>query len=484
MNSMQIATASHQQLAQIRALAKARIDFFGHAILGYQITPFHSAMLSHQLSTPDSMVLAPRGGGKSTVCDIVYCLWRLVNNPNLRICIASKSEGQAVTFLSEIKQHIAENRDFIAVFGDLKGSRWNDNEIIIKTRSKIMKEPSIVALGAGGGIVGRHFDIIIGDDLVDLENSRTDIQRHKVKEWFYSVLRPTLEPDGEIRIIGTRYHPDDLYGHFAYRDKKTGEYRDPRIGPHVLVVPAIKQRVVLDEKGNETLIEESFWPEKFTLKFLQETRAASGSAIFALQYQNDASVVTEGYIRLDDLEPYIWTHRRDWEDKGLIIFQGVDPAISQKTTADYFAHQTIGVDRETGDIYDLARFKGRLSFHEQVDYIVRAAQEWEPVAIGIENNAYQDALAQEVARHFWMPVLPLRTKLDKVMRTKIFSAITEQHRLHLSPNSTSLMENLVNMPNVQHDDEFDALYLACEAAKHSMLDQNHFAVLPTNFLRR
>ena len=41
----------------------------------------------------------------------------------------------------------------------------------------IKKEATVSALGASGAVVSKHFDIIIGDDLVGFENARTEAQR-------------------------------------------------------------------------------------------------------------------------------------------------------------------------------------------------------------------------------------------------------------------------------------------------------------------
>ena len=87
----------------------------------------------------------------------------------------------------------------------------DDREFTVNKRSIIKKEATLTALGASGAVISKHFDVIIGDDLVGLENARTEKQRSNLKEWFYSSLFPTLEPDGEIHILGTRYNPLDLY---------------------------------------------------------------------------------------------------------------------------------------------------------------------------------------------------------------------------------------------------------------------------------
>lgn len=473
---------------QIAAICKQRIDFFIYTVLGYKITPFHSSMLSFQLKTPHSMNLCPRGGGKSTILDIAYVLWRLVLNPNIRIAIVSASQGQAETFLREIKQHIEYNDKFRSLFGNMVGTLWNNTEIILANRTKIMKEPTIAVYGAEGAITGYHFDLIICDDLVTEKNSRTEAQREKVKTWFYTTLMPTLEPDtGELRVIGTRYHEDDLYGWLAGKDEE-GEFNDDYIGPHVNVVPAIQEtftvdangEVLADKDGNPIANEESFWPEKFPLEKLKQIRKKSGSSIFLLQYQNDAHRRSGGVINPDDLDKAI--AKTLPEISSMRIFMGVDPAISLKKRADYFAVQVIGVDQDN-HIWDLYNYKGKLSFEQQIQKVTEIAQQWGPEVIGVEAVAYQAALAEQVAKNQWLNVEPINTKLDKAARTQIFSAVTEQRRLHLRPQSTGLYRTIVDMPNVEHDDDFDAMYIAVEVAKKRVLTGVIAGWVPNSFRR-
>lgn len=133
-------------------------------------------------------------------------------NPDIRIMIGSKTQTQASAFLKEIRTHFEQNVNLIRIFGDWKKSRdnvWNDKEFTVNRRTVIKKEATVSALGASGAVVSKHFDIIIGDDLVGFENARTEAQRKVLKEWFYSSLYPTLEPDGEIHILGTRYSPTE-----------------------------------------------------------------------------------------------------------------------------------------------------------------------------------------------------------------------------------------------------------------------------------
>lgn len=81
----------------------------------------------------------------------------------------------------------------------------------MSSRRRIAKEATVTAMGVGGPIISKHYDTIILDDIIDEENARTQEQREKMRVWYYKSLLPCLEPEGEIHILGTRYHPYDLY---------------------------------------------------------------------------------------------------------------------------------------------------------------------------------------------------------------------------------------------------------------------------------
>lgn len=482
----------------IRQMCIERFDFFCAFVLKYEVHDFHIKMMEHRLIRRRSLVLAGRGFGKSTILDVAWLLWKLVQMPNVRVCIASKTGDQAKAFLGEIKAHMERNDDFIAIFGNMRGNLWNENEITIATRTKIKKEPTITAVGAGAGIPGRHFDIIIGDDIVDEANSATPHQRDALRKWFYLTLSPTLEPDedAEFHIIGTRWNPDDLYGKLAKKDKQTGEYADEDFGPNVCVIPAIY--VVQDEEGKS--VEKSQWEVKFPVKTLQKIRRNMGIELFNLGYQNKAEITEGGIIKLENLEPYMWKGISTEmgtcygglgglrpPDEELIIFQGVDPAISLKQTADFFVHVTIGVSILDNHIYVLEVIKGRFTLQKQVEIIIGQNEKWNPRKIGIESIAYQQALVQAVLGEVnYLPVLEVRPRKDKTQRATVFSAFTERHEIHLHIGDIEMLECLVMMPSPEdgHDDLFDGIDIATEAAKTSVLAGTVVARVPNRHRRR
>jgi len=262
-----------------------RIDILAIEVLGKQVEPFHLALLKYQFEHPENLQLCFRGAGKSTVCTEIKTIHLLLKNPNLRILIASKTLQNACGFLKNIKAHFETNTRLEEIFGQYYDPRrvgkWDEREIEVLPRTIVAKEASVTCIGVEGTVVSKHYDVIISDDLVDEDNSRSKLQRDKTRTWFYNTLMPTLEPPdqeiehrGEHHMLGTRYHYDDLYGHLI----------DNELKEHHQIIPA------LDGNGR------SPWPKKFPPKWFAERRKRSGLIIFNCQYQchsDDTEFLTE-----------------------------------------------------------------------------------------------------------------------------------------------------------------------------------------------
>lgn len=425
----------------------------------------HKSIIANISTNKSTLDLAPRGFGKSTVGDVDYCITRILRDPNIRIMIGSKTQTQAEAFLKEIRTHFEQNTDLLRIFGDWKKSKdnvWNDREFTVNKRTIIKKEATVTALGASGAVISKHFDIIIGDDLVGLENARTERQRANLKEWFYSSLFPTLEPDGEIHILGTRYNPLDLYEDLI----KSGSY-------------AVNiQRALQTVEGKEC----SLWEDKFSVDKLKQIRADSGKIIFNMQYQNDTELA-KGKIFKAQYFRYYEEYKLDYDfqtAKVLIknaegierwikvrVYMGADLAISESENSnnDYFVLMMIGVD-EDRNVYVLEYIKERLSFNAQLNTIISYGRNKYPMVerVGVETVAYQKSLAQELRRLSLLPIININTSKDKVTRAMRRSANFENGKVFFREGMDDLEECLLLFPEVDHDDLFDGLDFAMTMA--------------------
>lgn len=432
-----------------------RIDILA-ILLGYELQPFHVAMLQFQMRHTDNLILAFRGAGKSTLCTVTKCIWYLLKDPNLRIVIASKTTSNAETFLREIKMQFETNERLQEVFGHYynarKCRRWNDREIDVAPRTKHTKEANVTCVGIEGTVVGRHFDVEFTDDLVDEQNARTLYMREQINKWYYSILDPTIEPPsaenpliGHRHRLGTRYHYDDQYGRWIADELKDRHF----------IVPA------LNDKG------QSPWPAKWPPQEFAKRKRRGGLIIFNAQYQCDTDAMKGEVFQYDDCIIVADGEMPDLDD--LRIFMGVDLAITEKETGDHFAICIIGIDK-VGNIYVLDFYDGQLRFGAQLKKIKDFAGKYDPIRIGIEINAFQRASAQALEDDEDEDALnigqlrKITTDRDKVTRAWKLTPLFEDHRVHFRKSCTPVRDQLVLFPNHRYKDLFDALDLAVQAS--------------------
>ncbi len=439
-----------------------RIDILAKEVLGMELKPFHYKLLLFIFKHPKTLNLIFRGAGKTTTGTILLAIWFLLKNPELRILIYSKTEGFSKAILSEIKGHFENNERLKEIFGPyydpLLCKKWDEKEIRVLPRKGLAKEGSITVIGVGGQVVGKHYDILLGDDVVDEENSATKLQRQKIVIWYYKSLDPTLEPPDEKvefrgihHMFGTRYHFDDLYGHLIKHELKN----------YHQIIKA------LNEKN------QSPWPEKYPPKFFLEKRKNQGLIIFNSQYQNDTEAMKGEIFSYDDcirLEPDEFPGSTD----GLRVFMGVDLAISEKESADKFAIVVLGFTPDRSHCYMLDWFEGHLRFSKQTAKIIEMAQRWEPIRIGLETNQYQDAQRQVLedankASHGRLEIrlAPIQTDIDKTARAWKRSPWFESGRTFFRAAQVLLVEHFVLFTGQKGTacDTFDAYDLAMRASE-------------------
>jgi len=440
------------ELIRRAVIERNRIDILAVMILGYEVQPFHLAMLIYQFAHPDNLQLVYRGAGKSTICTVVKAIHLLLKNPDLRILLASKTTSNAKSFLKEIKNHFEGNQRLADIFGEYydprRVSKWDEFEIEVLPRTKPYKEPSIACCGCDATIVSRHVDVIIADDLIDEENSRTRYMREKVRTWYYQTLEPCLEPPdsevehrGEYHRLGTRYHYDDLYGHLILNELKE----------HHQIIPA------LDEEGR------SPWPEKHTPAWFESKKEKSGTIIFNAQYQCDTEAMKGAVFQYDDCQII------DDADipRSLRIYQGTDLAVSEKETRDnaQFATVMIGLDI-SDNIYVLDYFLGYLSFPKQTKKALELYDTHDPIRSGVESNAYQKAFYQQVKHEDRnLRFIPIYTDKDKMTRALKLQPLFEGKRVFFRRNMAPLIDQFVLFPGYKLRDGLDAFDLAYRTSR-------------------
>ena len=93
-------------------------------------------------------------------------------------------------------------------------------------------------------------------------------------------------------------------------------------------------------------------------------------------------------------------HFKEAYPRNTKFYMGVDLAIAaSKSKGDYFVITTIACskDSQSKSIVNIYRDRG-LSFNQQLQKVIEYGEFFKPDLIVVENNAYQDALSQELKR--------------------------------------------------------------------------------------
>ena len=351
-------------------------------------------------------VMAPRNHAKSTCFTVVYPLWKIGNDPDVRILIVSNSSMQAQAFLREIKDKITKNKLYRQVFGDLfpadmksPGEKWTDQEIIVR-RNATHKDPTVSAMGAGGAILSKRADIIICDDILNLDNTRTVDQRAKIKQWYNEVLIPVLEPDGIMINVGTAWNLEDLL-HDQLKNKNYD----------------VRRRYKALLPSGQTL-----WPTRWPYEKLMQLKSEVGSVAFNKSYMNEAMSSEDSTFKPSWLERAKYFGRgrymkykldySQWDLGAMKVAIGVDLAISQKETADNTAFAVIG-ETKLGAKIPLWLEQGKFTFGQTQRKIIELANRYNPDIVVVENNGYQEALRRDLADNTSLPIVGYSTGGEK-----------------------------------------------------------------------
>ncbi len=165
---------------------------------------------------PHVLLLFHRHGIKSTIFNYIDNVCRLIKNPKLKGLIYSSTHLIAKSQLEATKQ-LLEHK-YLKNFGiNLKGNVWTKEYIRI-VGSEFAPADNTYTLETGGvdkTLTAKHYDFIKIDDVQNEVNSKFNLDRENVIEKFRGLFNLQKRDDKtnacEIFVIGTRYHPKDVY---------------------------------------------------------------------------------------------------------------------------------------------------------------------------------------------------------------------------------------------------------------------------------
>ncbi len=359
----------------------------------------------------------------------------------------------AKQFLAQIKREFEVNPILRQFFPDVIWEQpskdapvWSLDSGIILIRKSNPKEATIESWGlVDGQPTSKHFDRCIYDDVVTIENVRSQQMIEKTNEsWELSL---NLGAEGcARRYIGTRYHFNDTYKLIMERGAAT-------LRQHPCTVDGLTN-------GEPVLLSK---------EEIKDKRRQMGEYTFNAQMLCNPSIDSKHGFKKEWLQFHQATTFNN-----LNIYILIDPANEKKKSSDYTVMMVVGLGPDQ-NYYVLEITRDKLSLTERGDELFRLHRKYQPKTVAYEKYGMQADIAyiKDVMRrtNYNFKIVEVGGNLSKVDRISKLLPLFEQERVYL-PDScwktnyenktvnlvdSFINEEYLNFPVAVHDDMLDAL---------------------------
>jgi len=412
-----------------------------------------------------------RGFGKSTLMryNIAYWLFK-GKKPNFGdfdyvLIIQETSEMvdktiDAIAYLINNDEEEAPLKNYLEI---VRHTRGDTPELWVKNK-ELNKVFYIKGRGAGQAMRGIHIrgkrpNIIVCDDIENEKKQSTKESMEKLKDWFYGVVEPAVDENHyEMIFIGTPIHEDALLMDL----ERAPNWKFLKL-PIAEKFPCEKNEFV------------GSWEDRFTYNGLKEKyenlKSAGKENIFMQEYMLEVVPAGDKLYDIGKINKFKLEEIRNLYGR-LTYYISVDPAISEKESADYTSIAVIGIN-ENKDWFLVDGHFGRMKPNEMIDKIFEFYLRWKPFEVIIEGVAYQRILKPLIESQmfdrkvfFSIKMLNKNRTTSKLYVFKSFQPIVESMKFWIPEDYLdSFTEELLYEMNfitnkaikAKHDDLLDSI---------------------------
>ena len=487
---MAYASKHSETIREIRERAENDLTFFINLVAP-------SSMLGHiheevinwwtkEDAKDNQLVLLPRGHQKSRLLAF-RAAWWITKHPETTILYVSATAALAEKQLLAIK-NILDSPNYRRYWPEMinieegKREKWAVAEISVdhpKRKQEGVRDSTVFAVGLTTNTTGFHADVVCLDDIVVPANAYTEDGRDKVSS-AYSQLASIENPGAREWVVGTRYHPKDIYQTLMEMTEATfnedGDQEDEQ------EVYEVFQREV--ETNGEYL-----WPKQmrkdgkyfgYDDRIMARIKAKYvDTTQFFAQYYNNPNDAENAPISRDKFQYFDKSHLNvkegEWyfREKKLNVFAAIDFAFSLSSKADSTAIVVIGIDKESNIyILDIDRFKTD-RIVDYFNHLLELHNKWGFRKMRAEVTIAQQSIVRELKegyikpRGLYLSVDEHRPNRHQGTKEERMSAVLEpkydnMQVWHYKGGNCQILEEELILKHPPHDDVKDALTSAIE----------------------
>ena len=245
----------------------------------------HGRWMGEMLTGTGDMTLQGHRGSYKTTCLSVAIPVLLVTNPNRNIIFMRKTEDDVVEIVQQAKRILMSDsvqEIAYALYGKhISLAKQNATELDTNLKTKRTGAVQLQGLGTRGSLTGKHGDILITDDIVNLSDRISRAERERTKG-IYQELQNIRNRGGRIINTGTPWHKEDAF----------------------TLMPGIKRydcyQTGLVDKGALETLRQSMSPSLFAANY-ELRHIAAETALFGTppRFTEDASLLRDGIAHID-----------------------------------------------------------------------------------------------------------------------------------------------------------------------------------------
>ena len=238
---------------------------------------------SFLFATEDQTLLAHRGSYKTTDLAVAISLL-MVLFPNKTIIFLRKTDTDVIEIITQVAK-ILTSTEFLrlvfALYGTkLKLVKFNTTEIDTNLKTSARGTSQLLGMGIGASLTGKHADIVITDDIVNIKDRTSKAERERTKLQ-YQELQNVKNRGGRFINTGTPWHKDDAIN----------------LMPNVQRFDCYQTGLITKDQLKH--LQQSMSPSLFAANYELKHIADEDSLFDAPQYTDDVSLIYNGIAHID-----------------------------------------------------------------------------------------------------------------------------------------------------------------------------------------
>lgn len=183
--------------------------------LGYKdLTELHARWMHDMLTSAEDMTLQAHRGSYKTTCLCIVIALMMIKHRDKNIIFLRKTDTDVHEVIRSVERILRSDivqQCFRALTGtELQLVKCTTSEITTNIYAAPRGAAQLLGIGIGGSLTGKHADIVITDDIVNLKDRKSRADRETTKS-AYMELQNVKNRGGRVINTGTPWHKEDAF---------------------------------------------------------------------------------------------------------------------------------------------------------------------------------------------------------------------------------------------------------------------------------